>query len=161
MVLEVQMIKTSSMPNRNKVLIDLLQSTASMTENLARAFKLGLNTNTGSLSVDLVNDIIQVDSQSKELLKQLPRLPIPYMAKTVQEWFNNSNQRSKEEFLTTEFDNLVVFMSPLGAEIINHFNLWLYPWTKDIKDGIDRSPQHPEAVALQVIEEVWRSVNND
>lgn len=158
------MANSTVLPSRNKALIDLLEASASMTKGLTRALKFGVNDfnkHTGSVVEELINDIKTCNKLSVDLLKQLPRPPVNYMARTVEDWFNNSSEREKEEFLTTDFDNLVVFMAPLGRKIMDRFNLWMYSWVPDIRDNIDKSPQHPEAIALQVIETVWRNVKND
>lgn len=158
------MINNTVLPNRNKAIIDLLEVSTSMTKDLTRALKFGINDfnkHRDSVVEELINDIKACNKLSVELLKQLPRPSISYMARTVEDWFNNSSEREKKEFLTTDFDNLVVFMNPLGSRIIDRFNLWMYSWVPNIRDNIDKSPQHPEAIALQVIEAVWRNVKND
>ncbi len=157
-------LTNTAVPNRNSALINLLSINADITKSLTRALKVGVNdfnNHTISTSEELLNNIKIFEETALDLIKQLPKPPVPYMAKTVEKWFDNSSDRDKEEFITTEFDNLVVFMSTLGAQIIKHFNLWRYPWIKDIKNGVDKSPYHPEAIALQVIETVWRKVKND
>ena len=146
-------------------LIDLVEQNAKISKALARALRYGFSFNT-SLKETTTEELVKAISDfntlvDTKLFKEMPRPPIGYMTEVVLDWFNTSSEREKEEFITTKFDNLNVFFSTLGISIINHFSLWSYPWEKQLKDGADTSPNHPENLAMLVIENVWRTVKDD
>lgn len=154
----------TNISNRSKLLIDLLDSTAEVSANLCKALRYGTDYNSrlaSSPSDNIIKSINDFNSVAEKLIKQLPRPPVSYMSKTVLEWFDRSSERDKQEFITTDFNNLVVFMPSIGNNIINHFNLWSYPWMKEVVNGVDNSQYHPENLALAVIKNVWRSVQDD
>jgi type VI protein secretion system component Hcp len=109
----------------------------------------------------MLEALVEFGIISSELKKYLDRPSDEEMVETVLEWYNASSKREQAEFITTDFENLVVFMSSLGQNILKTFNLWYYTWDKKIKDGVDVSEEHPEAVALRVIEETWRQLQDE
>ena len=78
----------------------------------------------------------------------------------VHNWYNNSSLRLQSEFKETDFDRLAVFMSTLGLQIIEFFNLRAYEWKEKIIEGVDVSTESPEAIALRVIETLWREIQD-
>lgn len=112
-----------------------------------------INDETVTNIVALLADLEEVKN---ELISVIPRPSIDYMASIAEIWFDNSSEREKAEFCSTEFSDLVIFMHTLGALIINNFRLWTYI---RIPESMDDSEEHPEYVALRVIEELWRRVS--
>jgi hypothetical protein len=43
-----------------------------------------------------------------------------------------------------------------GAFIRNHYKLWNTDWTPIIKNGCDISEDHPDAISMHIITEVWK-----
>ncbi|MDX9668708.1 hypothetical protein QMK49_00365 [Pseudomonas sp. P8_250] len=41
----------------------------------------------------------------------------------------------------------------LGMHLRNHANMWEFPWTPEIRGGIDFSKDHPDAISMRVIED--------
>jgi hypothetical protein len=111
--------------------------------------------------VQLLEELIDLRDAMENVRKFLPKPDIKDMADEVIEWFRNSTLRQQQEFLTTDFENLVVFHHNLGEMIRNHFNLWHYEWEAKIVNGVDMSPEHPDTISMKVIEEVWRRVKDD
>lgn len=131
--------------------------------SLSRALSYGMDFNSRlsiSPSETILKNISEFNQVSGELIKQLPRPPVSYMVKIILDDFKNFSEREKEEFITTKFDNLNLFMSSLGLGIIEHFNLWAFPWKPQLVDGLDISPNHPENLALTVIQAVWRNTQD-
>lgn len=64
------------------------------------------------------------------------------------------------EFKNTKKENLSRYHLSLGSEIRNEFGLWKNKWDPVIIDGVDVSPEHPDSVAMRVIEAVWIKTNN-
>jgi hypothetical protein len=83
---------------------------------------------------------------------------IDKMASEVIKWFEEdaaTNPNVITEFVGCKKEDLTQFHSGLGTYIRNYFRLWDAQWTPDITDGVDYSPDHPDAVSMAVIEEVW------
>ena len=71
-----------------------------------------------------------------------------------------SPQCDQEEFLMEEQSDLIAYNNNLGRHIRNKYKLWTYGWEPDIKDdGADHSPNHPDNLSQEIIEEVWRIGN--
>ncbi len=137
------------------ILMDLINKCSDITKIAVACLHDGL------YSKEMLNEIMAFGVISSELKKYLDRPSDEEMVETVLEWYENSSKREQAEFITTDFENLVVFMHTLGQNILKTFNLWYYPWDKKIKDGVDVSEEHPEAVALRVIEETWRQLQDE
>lgn len=75
------------------------------------------------------------------------------------EWWLQAPKTVQQEFKDTPKDRLISYYNTLGRTIRNKFNLWERPWTEEIVDGIDISPEHPEAISMRLIEAVWEKVN--
>jgi hypothetical protein len=154
---------SSNSPTRDKLLLDLIYRASEVTMSLSRALNYGMDFNSRvpvSPSENILKNISEFNQVSEKLINQLPRPPIPYMVKAILEDFKNFSDREKEEFITTQFNNLNFFMPSLGVGIIEHFSLWAFPWRPQIVDGLDVSPNHPDNLALTVIEAVWRNLQD-
>lgn len=79
--------------------------------------------------------------------------------KTILDWYHDSPARVQNEFKTTPKDALIAYHSTLGRDIRNELNLWEKRWEVMIKDGIDTSPNHPDAISMEIIERIWDIVN--
>ena len=72
-----------------------------------------------------------------------------------------------EDYEIHEFErclsaNLIRYHHTLGQWIRNEFKLWARPWAKEIDEqGVDMSPNHPDAISMEVIREVSRELNRD
>lgn len=64
------------------------------------------------------------------------------------------------EFFETPEHMLIRYHSSLGQSIRNEFGLWENDWTPEIVDGCDMSDDHPDAISMRVIREVWKRVNS-
>ena len=53
--------------------------------------------------------------------------------------------------------DLTALNSTLGRNIRNDFGLWDFPWEPniDLATGVDYSPNHPEAVSMDIIRSIW------
>lgn len=76
-------------------------------------------------------------------------------------WWNRLSQEERERtgLLGGTKEDLIKFHHTLGQDIRNNFELWRCTWYPEIVDGVDMSPEHPDAVSMTVIEEVWKTVN--
>ena len=76
-------------------------------------------------------------------------------------WWNRLSQAERERsgLLGGTKEDLISFHHTLGQDIRNSFGLWNCTWYPEIVDGVDMSPEHPDAVSMTVIEEVWSVIN--
>ena len=59
----------------------------------------------------------------------------------------------------TPEDKLISLHHSLGTEIRNRSKLWLREWTPQIVNGVDMSPNHPDAISMSAIKEIWKRLN--
>ena len=112
-------------------------------------------------SIALIEEIDDLYEAAKTAIKEMPRPSHKYMVGIVSEWLKGSNERLQEEFKTTQFDDLVIYHSTLGRDIRNEFRLWAYPHEPELdENGVDVSKEHPDAISMRVIEEVWRKAQD-
>jgi len=78
---------------------------------------------------------------------------------TVSKWLEEAPVDLRQEFLSTPFEELTKFHHGLGTTIRNEFKLWEVPWTAQLKDGVDYSADHPDAISMRIIAEVWKRFN--
>ena len=82
------------------------------------------------------------------------------MVDEVFSWIEGESQETIDQFLDTKEENLLMYHNTLGRTIRNHFRLWEHPWTPifQVVNGIkvDVSDEHPDAISMRVIEEVWK-----
>ena len=78
------------------------------------------------------------------------------MADVVEQWLNEYPEDVKRDFIEAEYDDLVKYHHGLGQRIRNHFGLWHNDYESIIENGVDISPQHPDAISMRVINEAWR-----
>ena len=52
--------------------------------------------------------------------------------------------------------DLISLHHGMGTWIRNNYNLWEIPWTPEIREGVDYSPEHPDAISQTIIEELWK-----
>jgi hypothetical protein len=82
------------------------------------------------------------------------------MVDEVFNWIEGEPQENIDQFLGVKEENLFMYHDTLGRTIRNHFRLWEHPWTPifQVVDGIkiDVSNEHPDAISMRVIEEVWK-----
>ena len=112
-------------------------------------------------SVEIMRNILGLQEILIEFRKTLAPPSIKEMVRETQRWLDSSSERDIAEFLTTNFENLVVFHNTLGARIRDRFLLWGFHWEPEIVDNIDISPAHPDALSMRVIEELWRNNQDD
>lgn len=69
------------------------------------------------------------------------------------------NEELYNEFANASSDELAFYHHTIGRNIRNIFGLWEHKWEPELVDGIDYSPNHPDAISMEVIKEVHRRVN--
>lgn len=78
------------------------------------------------------------------------------LVELVSDWLNSAELKDfKKIFLSTEFADLISYHSTFGREIRNKYNLWMRRWIPELEDGVDVSPNHPDALSMKIIENVW------
>lgn len=56
-------------------------------------------------------------------------------------------------------DDMIQFHHSTGMWVRNHYGLWKKSWEPEIKNGVDWSPQHPDAISARILELVWTKVH--
>lgn len=79
----------------------------------------------------------------------------------VLKWFEEAPEKDKDIFKNSTKDELIRYHHYLGKNIRNEFDLWEISWKPEIVDGIDISENHPDAISMRIIEEVWRRINKE
>jgi hypothetical protein len=74
----------------------------------------------------------------------------------MEEIYENFSDEDKDWFLK---ENPAVMHLGLGMHIRNHAALWTYPWEPELIDGVDHSPNHPDAVSSKVIKDFQAEIN--
>jgi len=80
------------------------------------------------------------------------------MADVVLGWLRDLPRDVEEEFAAVAEDRLHQYHHSLGRQIRNHFQLWNISWEPELVEGVDVSNEHPDAISMEVIREVWRRV---
>lgn len=84
------------------------------------------------------------------------------MVETVIDWFNEASPEGQEQFLSSSKKSLIMYHHSVGRDIRNQFRLWESTWDPQLDDqGIDNSPDHPDAISMAVIEAVWERLRED
>jgi hypothetical protein len=73
-------------------------------------------------------------------------------------WYLKSPDKTQIEFQRCDELGLYQYHHSIGRDIRNHFKLWEIEWQPVIVDGIDEADDHPDAVSMKIIKEVWRRV---
>ena len=76
----------------------------------------------------------------------------------VLSWFKKAPKEEQLSFKSVAKDKLVGYHHTLGRSIRNRLRLWDNKWDHEIINGIDYSPNHPDAVSMRIIETVWERV---
>lgn len=79
----------------------------------------------------------------------------------VKDVFNSLVDDEKSSLNQCPKDDLIGYHHSAGRFIRNHYKLWETSWTPEIVDGVDYSPNHPDAVSMQIIERVWELVKQE
>ena len=95
---------------------------------------------------------------SSEVEAVASRPTVASMAEEVRGWLAGASLEEHESFVATQYEDLGQYHHTVGQSIRNRFGLWECEWTPLMKDGADHSPDHPDQVSMQVIEEVWKSM---
>lgn len=85
------------------------------------------------------------------------------IVKEVFGMWNDLSRHDQEEsgWLECSKEDLIQYHNTVGQNIRNEFNLWEKEWIPEIEDGVDVSPDHPDAISLRVMEEVWELIHSE
>lgn len=64
------------------------------------------------------------------------------------EIWDNFSDEDKHWFKTSESAGMHL---TLGMHLRNHCGMWETPWTPELIDGVDHSPNHPDAISMKAI----------
>ena len=67
-----------------------------------------------------------------------------------------------EEFYNAPKDKLTeMYHRTVGVWVRDTFNLWQFPWAPELVNGVDESPEHPDAVSMNVVVRAWEQLHHD
>lgn len=66
---------------------------------------------------------------------------------------------TKEQLKQIPFEDLIKYHHGFGTGIRNEYKLWERKWTPEIRNGVDYSPEHPDAISQTIIETIWKKLN--
>lgn len=72
--------------------------------------------------------------------------------------YNNVPISDQFDFKHASESELIEWHDSLGRDIRNEFGLWDTPWEPVLVEGVDMSPNHPDAISMDIIKEIWRRV---
>lgn len=75
----------------------------------------------------------------------------------MEEIYKNFSEEDKTWF---ENEVPVAMHSTLGRHLRNHAKLWECEWQPELIDGVDYSPNHPDAISSRVIADFQQSIND-
>lgn len=67
-------------------------------------------------------------------------------------WFHEAPKSEQVRFINTRRHNLITYHHTLGRSIRNNLKLWENRWHPKVQNGVDRSPDHPDALSMTIIE---------
>lgn len=82
------------------------------------------------------------------------------MVVEVTDWLHHASEYEQRLFRNMSEDSLIDYQVSLGRSIRNHFCLWNNDWDPIIDNDVDVSDDHPDAISMRVIREVWRRETN-
>lgn len=92
----------------------------------------------------------------------MARPTIESMVEEVKQWLLDAPEENRQAFINMPAEDLGMnYHHSLGMQIRNHFGLWNYEWEPQIKDGVDCSPEHPDALSMQVMKTLWKSMQEE
>lgn len=71
------------------------------------------------------------------------------------------SEEGRNEFINTKKKDLIKYHHGLGRQIRNEFGLWELSWEPKIENGVDASPDHPDAISMRIIESVWERAQSN
>lgn len=77
------------------------------------------------------------------------------------ELYNSLTDEENKSLADCPKDDLISYHHSAGRLIRNEYKLWENAWVPEIIDGVDCSPNHPDAVSMRIIERVWELVKQE
>lgn len=65
------------------------------------------------------------------------------------------------ELKSTPEENLIEWHQSLGRHIRNKYKLWSRSWIPNIVNGIDFSEDHPDAISMKIIKEIYAMLKEE
>ena len=72
----------------------------------------------------------------------------------IDDLMENLSEDDADVLRNTKKDDLIMFHHSFGRYIRNEYGLWDHPWEPELVDGIDVSPNHPDAISKAIIEQL-------
>lgn len=89
------------------------------------------------------------------------KVNLNYMVDAMVVDFNHAPVENQKKFMETPREQLHLYHHGLGTQIRNRFQLWEHKWEPMLENGVDMSPDHPDAMSMRVIEMLWDKLNKE
>lgn len=66
-----------------------------------------------------------------------------------------AKNESTKEIISNKREDLILLHHSSGMWIRNTYKLWERSWEPEIRDGVDYSPNHPDAISQVIIEKLY------
>lgn len=66
-----------------------------------------------------------------------------------------------DELKSTDVEDLIDWHHSLGQHIRNKYKLWSRSWIPNIVNGCDISEDHPDAISMKIIQEIYKMLNEE
>lgn len=62
---------------------------------------------------------------------------------------------NSKKILENKYDDLILLHHSLGRYIRNNYKLWEHDWVPQLENGVDMSPNHPDAISQRIIVKLY------
>lgn len=73
-------------------------------------------------------------------------------------WLTVEAGEAAYPFFAAKREDLISYHHTLGQSIRNQYRIWERKWEPELRNGIDYSPNHPDAISQRVIEKTWEKI---
>lgn len=89
------------------------------------------------------------------------KIDLDYIVDAMMVDFKYAPVDVQDTFMNTPRSDLCLYHHGLGTQIRNRFHLWEHKWEPVLENGIDVSPNHPDAISMRVIEMIWDRLDKE
>lgn len=75
-------------------------------------------------------------------------------------WTKTSNENRKMFLTCEDYTKFVGEYSQIARDMRNKFSMWDTPYTPEIINGVDHSPNHPDNLSMKILRNFWRQKQN-
>lgn len=81
--------------------------------------------------------------------------------KIVESILSVLTKEEKSELASIDESKLCLLHHSFGQWIRNTYSIWDVHWEPQLENGVDMSPNHPDAISMDIIRMVYKRVSNE